>query len=320
MGETINHNSEALETVPHETEWDKLASVPFGDRAEQETSATETPSAATTGLQVMENTTEQPKETYRPVGEMEKSEIAREYMDLLHSLSDNFTSPEGVNSAVVNPDGSVRDRRGYSGDQEFVKNLYRKNGLELDESNNLEELRNAGQPILGEDLHYENEDLDRAHTLRMVDSILSGEQEWRDAGEEAGEAQSTLTSAMEKLNQLKTEHQSKGFFGRITSALNFRKQVKEVSAMIAKAQEDLSKAERRSQNGNRTLMGSLEAAYSPDYHYGSHQLSYEHRQEQGYQEQVNEDYNNQFFGANDPERQAQINRALELRKALQQEV
>lgn len=316
MSEIINHNSEALEAVPHEAEWDKLASVPFGDKAEQETSTTESPSVVTTGLQVMESATEQPKETYRPVGEMEKSEIAREYMDLLHSLSDNFTSPEGVNSAVVNPDGSVQDRRGYSGDQEFVKNLYKKNGLELDESNNLEELRSAGQPILGEDLHYENEDLDRAHTLHMVDSILSGEQEWRDAGEEAGEAQSTLASAMEKLNQLKTEHQSKGFFGRITTVLNFRQQVKEVSAMIAKAQEDLSKAERYSQGANHTLMRSLEAAYSTDYHYGSHQLSYKHQQEQGYREQVNEDYNNQFFGVDNPERQAQINRALELRKAL----
>ena len=314
MGETIGSDKvEVIGQARSESEWGKLAEeVPFNDTERAS-------SAETTGLAVLEQA--ETKETQKPVGEMEKSEIAREYMDLLHDLSSDFVSLEAVNSAVMNPDGSVRDRRGYSGDQTFIKNLYKQGGLELDESNNLEELRNSGQPILGEDLHYENEDLDRAHTLRMVDSILSGEQEWRNAGEEYAEAQATLAKAVEDLNTLKEEHQSKGFFGRMATTLKFRKKAKAISEMVAKAQADLSRAEMRSQNGNRTIAGSLEAAYSPDYHYGNHQLSYEHRygeDAQEYQDQINEEYNDKFFGANDSARQEKINRALELRKALEQ--
>lgn len=42
----------------------------------------------------------------------------------------------------------------------------------------------------------------------------------------------------------------------------------------------------------------------------------EYEKDQENKEQVNEDYNNRFFGADDPARQDKINRALELRKAL----
>ncbi len=290
MSETLNPKSESLALMPSENQWDTLKDEPFAG--------------------------ERNAEIYRPVGEMEKSEIAREYLDLLHDLSDNFTSPEAVNSAVVNPDGTVRDRRGYSGDQEFVKNLYQKNGLELDESNNLEELQGTGQNVPGEALHYENEDLDRAHTLKIVDKILSGEQSWRDAGEEYEKVQATLTSAVEKLKQLQTEQKSKGFFDRLKSALSFREQTKEINAIIANAQEYLSRAERKSQNSNQTLARSLGVAYSPDYHYGHHSLNYEHGRDQEYQEQINEEYNDKFFGADDPTRSEKINRAIELRKAM----
>ncbi len=318
MSETINHNSESLAALPSENQWEQLSSVPFNNEQQEQADPAETEStprpAETVGLQVLETT--ETEEAYRPIGEMEPGEIAREYMDLLHDLSDNFTSPEAIHSAVVTEDGAVRDRRGYSGDEAFIKNIYKKNGLELDDTNNFNELRENGQNALAE-LHYENADLDRAHTLKMVDEILSGEQAWRDAGEQYAEAQTTLTSAVEKLNQLQEEQKSKGFFGRLTTALSFRKQTKEINDIIAKAQADLSRAERNSQNGNRTLAGSLEAAYSPDYHYGHHKLNYEHNRDESYKDQINEEYNNKFFGADDPARQEKINRALELRKALQ---
>ncbi len=44
--------------------------------------------------------------------------------------------------------------------------------------------------------------------------------------------------------------------------------------------------------------------------------AYEYVKDQEYKEQINEDYNNRFFGSGDPTRQDKINRALELRKAL----
>lgn len=315
MGEVMKPNSESLAAAPSESQWDTLKTAPFAGEQNETAKETETevPSEKAVGVQTAEST--RTEEIYRPIGEMKKSEIAREYMDLLHALSDNFTSPEGANSAVVAEDGTIRDRRGYSGDATFIENLYKKNGLELDETNNFDELRKNGQDTLTE-FHYENKDLDRAHTLRMVDTILSGEQSWRDAGEEYKEAQSNLASAIEKMNQLQAEQKSKGFFGRLKSTLNFRQQAKEINAIIAKAQEDLSRAERSNKNGNRILADSLNAAYSPDYHYGHHKLNYEHNRDREYQEQVNEDYNNKFFGADDPARQAKVNRALELRRAL----
>ncbi len=316
MNEIINRDPEFFKDSSTMSQWEQLKEVPFSEGTRQIEESPKEPieqQGRVTELQSFESI--KGREAYRPVGEMEQSEIAREYMDLLHDLSNNFTSPEAVHSAVVKEDGTVRDRRGYSGDEHFVEDLYKKNGLELDRTNNYDELRENGRDALAE-LHYENADLDRAHTLKMVDSILSGEQKWRDAGECYAEAQSNLTDAIEKLNQLQAEHKSKSFFNRIVTMRNFRKQTKEIDATITRAKEDLSRAEWQSQNGNQTLTGSLEAAYSPDYHYGHHKLNYQHEMEKGYKEQINEEYNNKFFGADDPIRQDKINRALELRKAL----
>lgn len=315
MSETLNPKSESLVAMSSENQWDTLRDAPFAGESTKNARETEVPSEKAVGLQTLESV--QTEESYRPVGEMEKSEIAREYMDLLHDLSANFTSPEAINSAVVNSDGSVRDRRGYGGDQEFVKKLYQKNGLELDEGSNFEELRGPGQNALGEDLHYENEDLDRAHTLRMVDGILSGEQLWRESGEALAPAQEKLTNAVNALQELRNEYESKSFLGRLKSKRDFRRQVEEINKTIAETQNDLKRTERQTSDGNARIARSLMEAYSPDYHYGHHHLNFEHERTPDYLARKNEEYNNKFFGNDDdPERQAKIDRALELRKVL----
>jgi len=300
-------------------EWSDLKNEPYrGETRREMTDETEDDTAedmeeemtpGSTGAQAMETDeveeVEDTNETYRPIDEMEKSEVAREYMDLLQDLSGNFTSPEAVHSAVVLENGAVRDRRGYSGDETFVKDLYRKNGLELDESNNMEELRNDGKDPLAE-LKYENADLNRAHTLRMVDDILAGEEQWQEAGREYEKTQATLAEANEDLVQLNAEREKKGFLEKLATAMDYWKQKKEIKAKITQAQEELKGIEGRSQNGNATLARSLEAAYSEDYHYGHHKLSYEHDRDNEYKEKINEEYNDKFFGADDPVRQEKV--------------
>lgn len=244
MSETLKQNSESVIASPESTQWDQLAKVPFNDRAEQIADNPENTEVANDnknpkasraeqfGLKTLNSEPGETQESFRPIGEMEKSEIAREYMDLLHDLSSNFTSPEGVSSRVVGANGSIQNS-GYSGDNIFIKDIYKQGGLELDESNDF------GEKTLAE-FHFENTDLDRAHTLKMADGILFGEQMWRDAGKDYEKAQAALTDAIEELKQLQEEHKAKGFFGRLASSHNFHQQANKINAAITQAQEELS--------------------------------------------------------------------------------
>lgn len=318
MSETLNPKSESLALMPSENQWDTLKNESFaGERNEEiaqakasaETNSIDQAETAV-GLRTFESA--QTEETYRPVGEMEKSEIAREYLDLLHSLSDNFTSPEGKSSRVVAEDGTIMGQT-YAGDHKFIQNLYQKNGLELDETR-----RDHGQNSLA-DSYYENADLDRAHTLLMTDNLLKGEQMWRDSGESLESARADLNNAVNKLEELKSKHQGKSFWGRLKARRDFQRQIAEINQTITQAQSNLRNLERQTSDGNAQITRTLREAYSPDYYYGHHKLDYEHqygKDAEEYRAKTNEEYNNVFFGLDDPTRQAKIDRAIELRKAL----
>lgn len=230
------------------------------------------------------------KETIRPVAEMEPREIAREYLDLLHGLGKNFTSPEGKSARVTLPDGPISWQK-YSGDEDFVKRVYKLGGMSGEES---------------------EEDLDRALNLRMVDSILEGEQRWRDAGEEYKAAETTIAKSNERLEQLKKEGKSMGLLGRVRTFAARRKEKKELKAAIKQAQEMMPRMELMTKKSDKKLGEDLRAAYSEDYHYGHHRDSYEHQRDKKYQERTNEEYNQRFTDGHEEE----IARAIELRKAL----
>ncbi len=283
------------------TTWDDLRGEEYrGDArvekvvAEQSGASTENEAeepVAETGLAAQRLAVmEAAKETKRPVSEMEPGVIAQEYLGILRSLGENFSSPEGKSARLVRADGSVAER-GYSGDKEFVERIYGLGGMKGEES---------------------VEDLDKALNLRMVDSILEGEQRWRDAGEEHAAAQETITKANERLDQLKKEGKSMGLLGKIRTFGARHKEKKELQAKISTAQMTMRRMEMKTKKSNEKLNQSLRAAYSEDYHYGNHQESTEHQNDQKYMEQTSAEYNQRFMEGHEEE----IARAIELRKAL----
>ena len=257
---------------------------------EDSDSATTERTADGGGLAVIEEAAKETKEMMRPVAEMEPREIAREYLDILHGLGKNFTSPEGKSARLVRSDGSVSERK-YSGDEGFVKRIYKLGGMSGEES---------------------EEDLDRALNLRMVDSILEGEQRWRDAGEEYKAAETTIAKSNERLEQLKKEGKSMGLLGRVRTFAARHKEKKELKEAIKQAQDMMPSMELKTMKSDKKLGEDLRAAYSEDYHYGHHRDSYEHQRDKGYQERMNEEYNQRFTEGHEEE----IARAIELRKAL----
>lgn len=230
------------------------------------------------------------KETKKPVAEMSSQEIAREYLDVLRGLGENFTSPEGKSGKVVLGDGTVTERN-YAGDKEFVERIYGLGGMKGEET---------------------AEDLDKALNLRMVDSILESEQKWRDAGEEHAAAEETIAKSEERLEKLAKEGKSMGLLGKLRTFGARRKEKKELQAKIMQAQAAINKADIKTKKSDQKLGENLRAAYSEDYHYGSHQDSLEHRRDKEHQEQTNEAHNQTFFEGHE----AEIKRAIELRKAL----
>lgn len=305
--------NKARESDAQASSWDDLGKVEFSGAADRKTETlravspentvenetgrsgeeeasedlTERPGLAKHGLEVIAQDT---KEVRRPAAEMEPGEVAREYLDILRGLGANFTSPEGASSRLVRADGSASER-GYSGDKEFVERIYALGGMK------------------GEDM---TEDLDKALNLRMVDSILEGEQRWRDAGEEYGAAQETVTKANERLERLKKEGKSMGLLGKIRTFGARRKEKKELQAKIVQAQATMQKMELKTKKSDKKLGEDLRAAYSEDYHYGHHRDSYKHASDENYQGRTNEEYNERFAKGHEEE----ISRAIELRKAL----
>ncbi len=262
--------------------------------------------ARLTGLQVM---SEQPKVV--PVEELSEKDAAQEYLDLLMDLSSGFTSPEGKASRVVakERDGSERIiGRGYDTDSRFAEPL-------LARATSKEELKAIKQRdreglMKGEfrdpsGAISSNEYLDRAHSLKLADSILSAEASWRRGGEmfdqeKYDEAKNALEAYKEK--------DSKKFF--LTKLFTRGKRKRELAA-LEQTYAEAGKGLKVTADADRSLQGALSEAYDEEYGYGSHKEAYGTTTEE--KSARNEKFNNQFFSK---ENQEKIERAIALRDKL----
>lgn len=264
-----------------------------------------------THLEVLSKKTEK-----KSVEELTSEEASKEYLDLLMDLSANFTSAEGKSSRVASydKDGNIQvHNRGYSGeDKRIVGQVY-----EVATGKKVREERGKFN-----DGKWEDKYLDRELALGMADDIISAESDWRAAGEsttvEAEQSEKAIleqerTEAKSKLDKI--EH---GIFGKLKKAfyVNFRN--KEYNRLYNLAnRQPQTKAEQSASKANTKLQKALEAAYSEDYGYGHHKLSYEHTSRDGsYSDKINSEYNDKFF---DKARKEKIDRAVELRRKLESE-
>lgn len=279
MNETPQSSPETTSSTSGEHQaWTQLSDVPFrGDKTISETATT--------------------PEQYQPISEMSRPEMAREYLDLLHQLSSNFTSAEGASSTVAYNTGQPHPGYdAYAGDDAFVRAVYNQCDLPLDPASSKED----------------NPDLARSLTLTMADEILDQEQQWLEAGAQYAQAEAELSAATQQLSNYTRRAESKH---GVAESSKFFERTQEFQDRIAKAQEEKAKAEKLSKSSNQGLIRALNAAYSPDYGYGHHYLNPEHQSDDEYKDHTNIDYNALFFGADNPKRQQAITRALELRKA-----
>lgn len=226
------------------------------------------------------------QEQGKPVGEMEPGDAIDEYLGLLRELSANFTEVEATQN--VGPQRNPRNLQDWGG--RFVKELYQKAGREATE-----------------------ESLDDAGMLMLADKILEGEQVWRGAGERSKRDQAAVTTAEAELAKLEAEQKGKGLLARLASGGEYRKKRKELQATIQQAKADAARAEQQSRQGNMMLGKALAVAYAEDYREDAarEQSSVVAKREE--QERLNTEYNGKFT---DGARQAKIDRAIELRKAL----
>lgn len=256
-----------------------------------------------------------PKE--KSVDELTPEEASKEYLDLLMDFSSDFTSAEGKSSrpAEYDKNGNLQiGGRGYSGkERRIVGQLYETaTGKKFEDEERLKSIDNK----------WQDEYIDREFSLSMADDIISAESAWRAAGESTTqEAEAAEKAAIEQESasaKAKLEKIERGPFGKLKKAffVNFRK--KEYYKLYNLAHHPRqTQAEEATKEANSRLQKSLEAAYSEDYGYGHHKLSYEHTRHNGsYADKINSEYNDRFF---DKAKKAKIDRAIELRRRLQSE-
>lgn len=248
---------------------------------------------------VMQEDFEEP-EKFRLVGEMSKEEATKEYLDILGELSQGFTSAEARASGAANYDENgelVAHGRGYDRTEDRI----------------VEQLEGR-----------DGEHFKREWTLGLADDIIRAESDWRKIQDnvdftkekaEQDKAELHLEIARKAAKDRLTEFES-GTLGKIRKALRPRKHMQLQNEVMWLNRQEPTKtpSERKAGHANRRLQKALEAAYSEDYGYGHHKLSYEHSGDKGYQERTNEEYNRKFFS---PENEERIGRAIELRRALE---
>ena len=230
-------------------------------------------------------------EQEKPVGELSLQEAAEEYLGLLLELSKGFESAEGKTSRVAEYDknGNIvlhPSNSGYSDPKtRIVAKLWEtRTGDKFDSS----VYTRSGEIDSDGVSHFKDPYIDRELSIDLADQIISAESDWRAAGEE---------TTIENENKLHARNKRKGFF----------------SVLRNKNNNPHTPAEDKTFNANYRLQRALEAAYSKDYGYGHHSLSYEHSKSPEYQSKTNEEYNQKFFS---PQNAPTIDRAIELRRRI----
>lgn len=312
----VMENSGEDSSENQETGWESVAKVEFNEKetteptSEQEKIAEEDDGRKAQQLAVLREKITKPK----PVEELSEKDAAQEYMDLLLDLSSNFTSAEGrlSRAAKVDKDGNAQvSNRGYSNDRDMVEVLAKKAGYEMDWSDDSKK-----EGVTLQDFHYNNPYADRALAMKMADKILFAQQAWRDGGEAFGDAKQDVVAAEAALHEFQETDEKKSWLKKLLTSQKRKQERQSLERRLVSARAKLKGAEDRTHFGNRGIYDALNQAYSEDYGYGHHSLSYEHEQDKGYKEKANVEYNQRFFGYDDPERQAKVERALELRKKL----
>ena len=257
------------------------------------------------------------KSEQKPVEELTPEEASKEYLDLLLDLSANFTSAEGKSSraAEYDAEGNLHVyNNGYSGKSDrIVGQLYEtatgKNFRDEERKSNYRD-------------GWEDNYIDRELTLGMADDIIAAESSWRAAGEsttpEAEQAEKAVLEQERAEAKSKLDKIEHGIFGKLKKAfyVNFRnKKYNQIYSLANR--EPQTAAEQYTEWANAKLQSALEAAYSEDYGYGHHKLSYAHTsRDNTYTDKINSEYNDKFFSQ---DRQAKIDRAVELRRKLRAE-
>lgn len=259
------------------------------------------------------------KPEWKAVEELTPEEASKEYLDLLMDLSVDFTSAEGKSSraATYNKDGSLQIvNRGYSGrERRIVGQLYETaTGKDFREE---ERKFDGAAPDSGK---WEDKYIDRELALGMADDIIAAESEWRNVGEsttiEAEQAEKADLERKKEQARKKLDKIERGIFGKLRKAfyVNFRNKEYNEIYNTAHSQPQTT-AEKNAARANAKLQKALEEAYSEDYGYGHHRLSYEHTSRDGtYADKINGEYNDKFF---DTKKKEKIDRAIALRRKLQ---
>ncbi|MBQ7802310.1 hypothetical protein IJ380_00355 [Candidatus Saccharibacteria bacterium] len=216
-----------------------------------------------------------------PISELSPKDAAEEYLSLLDELSDDFTYP-------FYKDGS---KTGVH--QHIASGIARDLGKKYSENPHY---RWSG--YIGSEADSDDRTLVR---MQSADNILMNEIHWRDEGEKAGKKLARLDKDITDLDE---EYSRKG---RLAKFFYKRKYNQERTKLERSKRAEKSKFGAYNANIAKELAISYNERGDYDFNGGS------------YGKSENEARNRKFFGFDDPKRAAKIERAIELRRKIEEE-
>lgn len=211
--------------------------------------------------------------------ELSPQEAAEEYLSLLDDLSKDFSNPY------------YSDER--KGDHHYAKNITTDLGRKYSKNPHYR-WRGYASTEAG---------LKDGTMLRIAsaDNILANEIGWREEGEKNASA---IEKNREEMTKLDESYAKKGWLGKLFGKKKYQKARQELSQL-----ENATKI--RTRHHNQAIAKELAISYNERGNYD--------RGSGDYGELENETRNRQFFGFDDPERAAKVERAIELRKKYESE-
>lgn len=227
--------------------------------------------------------------------ELSPQDAANEYLSLLDELSKDFVNP-------YYKDGSGQSHHPNS-------SLARELGKKY--SNN-PHYRSRGK-------NYSEAGVDRTlYRMEAVDVILRAELGWRNGGEQLKKAYEKID---QKISNLDNEYAKKGRIGKFFGKRKYERSRKSLESSKRDAENQFMREKLPGTYGhsyNDIIMDELAISYDETGNRGSRfgVRGYATREAK---DTKNEEYNRRFFGLDDPERAAKIERAIELRQKYEAE-
>ena len=238
----------------------------------------------------------------------EHREEAKEYLDILLDLSDNFTNIEAQKSRAISRDESGKTRivgPGYFKGGEKIEGILRVAGIE--------NARHYSAENLGTEDPYQSEDpyIDKLYTMQVVDEILRADEDLRKTIDIMDGARQAKDKAKEAKKIRRKREEKKGLGQRIIGIMSYTKDKNRIGETV-----DLFRKREKMEKDHLALTHTrisraLSRAYSDKRCYGKAENDEEVRREM--YEKWDEWYE-KFLG--DDERRAKINRANELRNII----